>query len=385
MRVFGRVGVLILAAALLSSCIRADVTNLASDTFDGRNNGTAGSTLAQNYLLNYLRAWTIGPNSSQTGDNAYKQPFEAGTNIIGVLPGTDLADEYVLLGAHYDHVQSCRDLRPGDAICNGATDNAASVAVLIDVLRGLAYAPEPPRRSIIFAFWDREEDGLIGSRFYAQNPLVPLDDTVAYLNLDIQGANLRPSLRNSTVAVGSETGGARLRQLVDEAAAPSSLDTNQLSVIFGQGRSDHVNFIAEGVPTVFFTDATGPCYHTDSDDVAVVDFDKLEQQTQTLRRLTNALASTNSLPSFVSGTPLATYDDAVVLATTIDTLEPDFPTFPPAQATQLEGFQTELHQIVAAGPAAFDNPEITRILTIAATTVGFFTSGPCDGFLAPGG
>ena len=80
---------------------------------------------------------------------------------------------------------------------------------------------------------------------------------------------MRPSLRNFSFAVGAESGGTRLQQIVQDAITPSTLGTRELSVVFGQGRSDHVNFINVGVPTVFFSDATGPCYHTDSDDDAV--------------------------------------------------------------------------------------------------------------------
>jgi hypothetical protein len=371
-------------ALLLSGCVRADLTYLAADASDGRDNNTAGSQRAQDYLLGYLTQWMDGANSEAAGLDAYKQPFDAGTNLIGVIPGTDLADEYVMIGAHYDHVgHGCRDLRAGDDICNGATDNAASVAAVLQVVRSFVYAPQPPRRSIIVAFWDREEDGLVGSRYYTQHPLVPLADTVAYVNLDIQGANLRPSLRNFSFAVGAESGGARLKQIVQNAIDPSPLGTRELSVVFGQGRSDHVNFINAGVPTVFFSDATGPCYHTDSDDLAVVDFGKLDQQIAILLRTMRNLVATNVPPTFTpTGNPLATYDDAVVLRDAIDALQADLALFPPATATQLVGFRTELDAIADAGPGAFDATAMGRLFSISLATVGFFTQGPCDGFLA---
>ena len=377
-----RFAIVAVVAMVLSGCVRGDLEFLASDATGGRDNDTPGSVLAQEYLLAYLEAWTEGPSHTGTGVDAYKQQFTLGTNLIGVMPGTDLADEYVLVGAHYDHVAACADKRAGDDICNGATDNAAGVVAALAVARAIHFSAEPPRRSIIFAFWDREEDGLLGARHYVQNPLIPLADTVAYVNLDIQGSNLRPSLRNVSFAVGAETGGARLRQLVDEAVAPSSLDTRQLSVVFGQGRSDHVPFIGAGVPSVFLTDATGPCYHTDSDDLAVVDFDKLTQQIRILHRLTRSLSSTDALPTFTGNTPLATYDDAVVLLGAVELLLADLATFTTEQATQLVESHAELQTMVDAGPAAFDGTDITRVLTMAAMAVTAFTTGPCDGFLA---
>ncbi len=231
----------------MSGCVRGDLEYLASDATDGRDNATAGSVRAQDYILGYLTTLTMGANSASTGNDAYKQVFTGGTNIVGMIPGTDLADQYVVIGAHYDHLgHACRDLRAGDDICNGATDNAAGVAAVLQLVRAFGYAPQHPRRTIVFAFWDREEDGLRGSMFYAQNPLVPLAQTVAYVNLDIQGANLRPSLRNLSFAVGAETGGARLQQIVQSAIDPGTLDTRELSSVFGQGRSDYVNFIGAG-------------------------------------------------------------------------------------------------------------------------------------------
>ena len=99
-----------------------------------------------------------------------------------------------MVGAHYDHLgSSCPTAVAGDTICNGATDNATGVAATLAIGRAIAAQSKPPRRSVILAFWDREEDGLLGSQFYTQNPLVPLADTVGYVNFDIQGANLLPT------------------------------------------------------------------------------------------------------------------------------------------------------------------------------------------------
>jgi hypothetical protein len=382
-RHFARIAVVLLAAAVLSSCVRMDVEHLASDAADGRDNGTAGSLLAQQQLLIYLQTWTHGSDATQSGVHAYEQPFPGGTNLIGILPGTDLANQYVLVGAHYDHLgHSCRDLRPGDDICNGATDNATSVAAVTDVLRGYGLSEQRPRRSIIFAFWDREEDGLQGSAYYVAHPLVPLAHTVAYVNLDITGSNLRPSLRNTSFAIGAETGGPPLQNLVNAAIAPGTLATQQLGYIFGQNRSDHAVLVGAGVPTVFFSDATGPCYHTDSDDIAVVDFGKLDQQIATIGRLVASLASTDTLPVFTANRPLATYDDARVLLSVSNLLQADLGTFDTTQAANIVLFRNQLTDIVAAGPAAFDDADVSRILTIAATVVQYFTTGPCSGFLA---
>ena len=130
---------------------------------------------------------------------------------------------------------------------------------------------------------------------------MPLADTVAYVNFDIQGANLSPSLRNSSFAVAAESGGERFQSIVRSAINASTLDTDQLSSIFGQNRSDYVSFLAKQVPSVFFTDATGPCYHTNDDEIGIVDFDKLDQQIAIALRVTRELAGTDDPPEFTPG------------------------------------------------------------------------------------
>jgi hypothetical protein len=384
MRRISRLGVLVTVLALIATgCLAIDVRYLAGDATNGRNNGTPGAALAQDHVLAYLEAWTEGPNESGTGLDAYRQPFAGGTNLVGVIPGTDLADEYVLVGAHLDGLgNTCRNTSPADSICNGATDNATGAAVVIDIMRRYAIAPNPPRRSIVFAFWDREEDGLLGSQAYVNDPLVPLADTVAYVNLDIQGANLRPSSRSVTFAIGAETGGTLLADATEAAAAPGPLDTRLLSVVFGQGRSDHAVLIAAGVPSVFFTDSTGPCYHTVDDESEIVDFDKLLAQADTARRLVVDLATRDDTPTLATGLPLATFADAESVQELLHLLLLDIGTFSPADQTAILGHVATVDGIVANGEGAFDNTALINLLLAAQAVVGILDNGPCDGFLA---
>ncbi len=380
-----RFAVVLAVALVAAGCTRAqiDVSVLASDTFAGRNNATPGSVAAQDYLIAQLRyLGAAGLDISSTGDDAFKQPFTSGTNILGVIPGTEIPDEYVMVGAHYDHLGStCRNTGPADPVCNGATDNAAGVAATLEIGRAIAALPGGPRRSVILAFWDREEDGLLGSQYYTQHPIVPLTGTIAYVNFDIQGANLLPSLRDSSFAVGAETGGARLEDAV-QAAVGTTLHTRRVSSIFGQGRSDYVNFTAVGVPNVFFSDSTGPCYHTVDDETAIVDWNKLKIQVGIATRLTEDLVA-GTPPTFVGNAPLATYDDAVQLGEVVHQAQADLGRFSQAQQDQLTTFRDQLDAVIAAGPAQFDDTDIPPLLSGAATAVSILTSGPCDGFLAP--
>ena len=373
------------ACLVLSSCTRYDLGRLAGDDTAGRNNNTAGSTLARQFLIEQLKPIAQGLNGAASGDAAYLQAMPNGTNVAAVIRGSALPNEYVVVGAHYDHLGSgCEYKSSGDTICNGATDNAAGVAAALGIARAIGAQPTKPRRSVIFAFWDQEEDGLVGSRYYVDHPLVPLADTVGYVNFDIQAANLSPSLRNTSFAVGPESGGDRLEQIVRSSINATSLNTETLSSIFGQNRSDYVSFLSKQIPTVFFTDATGPCYHTNDDEIGIVDFDKLDQQIDIARRVTRELANTDNLPAFASGTPLATYGDAVVLQRTMELLWRDKDRFSAENQAKLDDVRSDLTRIVLDGRAAFGSDDVSTVLGDAATVViSILPKGACDGFLSP--
>lgn len=356
-----------------------DVAFLADDALLGRDNDTPGSTTAQNYLIEELKRIGAVGLSPGAGDAAFKQVFPLGTNIIGMLPGTDLATEYVILGAHYDHVTSCTLKQGGDTVCNGATDNAAGVAEVLTIARALTHVDR--RRSVVFAFWDREEDGLLGSAHYVTNPLVPLVDSTAYLNFDIQGNNLSPSIGDYSFAIGSETGGATLQGMLDTAIGAHSLQTRKFNAIFGQNRSDYVHFINNSVPTVFFSDATGPCYHTNMDEFEIVDFGKLEQQSRIALDLTIDLINTSSPPSYVP--PLATlasYEDAVVLQEVLTAGVVDLALFGPTEQATIVAAKADVDAVVAAGPGAFGGGSVGTILLAALDVLAAVETLPCDGF-----
>jgi hypothetical protein len=370
-------------SATASGCAAQDVAELAGDATHGRNNGTPGSALARDYIIGKLRPIADGLNTSASGDAAYLQTFSGGTNVLAVIPGTDLADEYVVVGAHYDHLgDSCAGTCTNDTIYNGATDNATGVAAALTIARSIAAQPTPPRRSVVLAFWDREEDGLLGSRYYVQNPLVPLADTVGYVNFDIQGANLLPSLRRSSFAIASETGGPRFQQIVRTAIAAQSLDTVLFSSIFGQNRSDYASFLGVRVPSVFFSDANGPCYHTVDDELGIVDFPKLHQQIATALRVTRELASTDDPPAFVSGTPIATWDDLLTFSGLVEKALADKARFSAADQATLEKADTDAKRMIGEGEAAFGSDDVQLLLVDAAGVVTLLTHGACDGFLS---
>jgi len=351
---------------------REITTTLASSVFEGRDNQTEGSRRAREYLIGLLRE--IGPGvSGGTEDAAYEHPFAQGTNLAAVIPGRELPDEYVLIGAHYDHL----GVSFGGEVFNGATDNAAGVAVAIAVARAIRSLPEAPRRSVAVVLWDAEEDGLLGSIAWVGEPPIPIERTVAYVNLDIQGANLTPALARTSIAVGAETGGAPLSEIVtgavrDELQGSSrGVDTLPISYIFGQLRSDYATFVGAGVPTVFFSDSTGACYHTVLDDSRFVDFEKLASQSRIAFRTTATLAEAATPPPFVTPNPaLATYADAITLDTIFRRASPDLRLFGSEARRQLQEVFAGVRAIVERGPDAFGAADVGTLLDAALATLG---------------
>lgn len=372
------------AARFAQPRVNGLLRKLASDRLEGRDNDSPGSLLAQQEILTLLKRYTVGIDSAASGDDAYKQPFlqgtKRGTNLLGVIRGRELPDEYVILGGHYDHLgRNCkRASPPEDDICNGATDNAAGSAAVVSMARAIRRLPTAPRRSIVVVLWDAEEDGLAGSLYYVEHPLVPLDKTIAYVNLDLLGANLLPSVSDISFAVGAETGGETLRNMTKAAIAPSWLRTQLVSFIFGQGRSDYKNFADKQVPTVFFGDSTGPCYHTAGDEMRQVDWRKLRAQSQIGFRLTVSLAESDTVPTFVPPlSVLATYEDAIAVHRVLTQGLADIAIFPAADQAQLRADQESLSTIVAAGVDAFGAAGITATLTAAINSINALTRLPC--------
>lgn len=351
--------------------VRTIVETLASDEFAGRDNLADGSIKSQAFLVAELAAF------AEPLTDEFLQQYELGANIVGVIPGGDLADEYVMLGAHYDHLgRECRGVSPLDDICNGATDNATGVAVAIEVARSIA-AQGTPRRSVIVALWDGEEDGLVGSAEFVNDPRTPLSQIVAYLNFDIQGANLLPALANTTFMIGAETGGPSLLGAALDATAASTLDTESFSIVFGQGRSDHAVFAGVGVPSVFFTDANTGCYHTVKDDIDAVDFGKLDQQIATATALAITLAATDTPPVFNGSAPVSVHGDAAALLDVVRAAEPELGLLGQEAALAAGIFRDDLVRIVDAGPTAYDDAAIGIVLGGAAALVDGFASTEC--------
>ena len=223
---------------------------------------------------------------------------EEAPNTIGVLRGSDpgLRDEYVLITAHMDHVGVGRAV-DGDSIYNGADDDGSGTVTVVEIARAFASLEKAPRRSIIFMTVSGEEKGLLGSRYYAENPTYPLENTVANINLDMVGRNWSDTI----VAIGKDesTLGPQVERI---SADHPELDMAVIDDIWPEesfySRSDHYNFAQRGVPILFFFNGTHDQYHQPGDHVDLIDYDKMARIGQLVFYLSLEVANQEERPAW---------------------------------------------------------------------------------------
>ena len=187
----------------------------------------------------------LGLDASTSFDNESREYMSQ--NVIGILPGAERPDEYVLYTAHWDHLGRCTPAEDGDDICNGAVDNATGTAALVALAEAQAKAGAADR-SLVFLAVTAEEQGLLGSTYYAQNPVFPLDQTVGGVNMD---AFLIAGPARDVTVVGP--GKSQLDQFLEAALeADGRVSTPNPNPEAGYYyRSDHFPFAKQGVPMLY--------------------------------------------------------------------------------------------------------------------------------------
>ena len=270
-----------------------DIRYLASDRLEGRGSGSAGNDSAAAYIARRFAALRLQPvvpapsvgcgptpsapaSSSPSCAPSYYQYFPARpaahatagstlstSNVVALLPGADptLRNEYVILGAHFDHLgrstMGALDPESGTAVRNGADDNASGTATVLELARLLS--AHPTRRSILFVTFSGEELGLLGSQYFVQHSPVPLTRVSAMLNFDMVGR-----LREDKLIVYGVATAAELPEILSSANVAPALRVSAIGDGFGP--SDHSSFYAKDLPVLhFFTDLHDD-YHRASDD-----------------------------------------------------------------------------------------------------------------------
>jgi hypothetical protein len=233
-------------------------------------------------------------------------------NVVGIVEGSDpqLKNSYVLFGAHYDHIgyletagrggfggggapggctgQTRDTPHQGDIINNGADDDGSGTVSVMAIAKAFALGPKP-RRSVMFVWHAGEEAGLLGSRYMADYPEVPLDKVSAQLNIDMVGRNRcdEASEANTVYVVGSDRISTELHNLNEEAnaslAKPLTLDYEMNDPADPESiytRSDHYSYASKGIPIIFYTTGLHRDYHYLTDEVSKIEFPKMSHIAQ---------------------------------------------------------------------------------------------------------
>ena len=238
-------------------------------------------------------------------------------NVVAAMEGADpeLKNEWVIVCAHYDH-----DGADGARVFNGADDDGSGTVALLEIAEAYALAArngERPKRSVLFAAWNSEERGLLGAWAYAENPLVPLEQTVATLNMDMIGRNeevrhgggrrfrgleLQTAESNkNAVNIMGYSYSADLKRAVEEANRGSELqlkmryDNNPSNLL---RRSDQWPFLQKAVPSLFFHTGLHPDYHTEFDVPERIEYTKLERIARLVHQMSWDLANDETRPGF---------------------------------------------------------------------------------------
>lgn len=277
---------------------------LSSDWLEGREAGTRGGKIAMEYIVSYLRTTGIQP---LYGDS-YLQPFEAMrkerqrkgryqvhpdslallgkevhqtlslNNILGKIEGRN-PDEYVIIGAHYDHL-GIDPMLEGDRIYNGADDNASGVSAVLQVAKAFIAAGEQPERTVIFAFWDGEEKGLLGSKYFVQS-FPGIDKVKGYLNYDMIGRNNKedePSYFVYFYTASHPDFGDWLKEDIGTYGLDLTPDYRAWdNPVSG---SDNASFAKLGIPVIWYHTDWHPDYHLPSDHADRINWDKVVEITK---------------------------------------------------------------------------------------------------------
>ncbi len=276
--------------------LREMLTVVASDEMEGRETGSAGQKKAGIYLIDQYKANKIPFPKGATDyyqkvpakflNARYNDNLPDSENIWAFIEGSEFPDEIVVVSAHYDHV----GIEDGK-VFNGADDDGSGTVALVEIAEAFAEAKKNgngPKRSILILHVTGEEHGLLGSQYYSENPLFPLKNTVADINIDMIGRRDEPhaATNNYIYVIGADRLSSDLDKIVAEQNKKYvNLDLNYQ---FNERndpnrfyfRSDHYNFAKHGIPSVFFFSGVHEDYHKEGDEVQKIEFDALTKRAQ---------------------------------------------------------------------------------------------------------
>lgn len=279
--------------SITTSDAKKHVYKLASKEFEGRKTGEKGQKLAAEYLANQYK--NFGIKGIYGSENYYQNipskalinkkrkffPTNDSENVLAFIEGTEKPDEIVLVSSHYDH----EGIKKGE-IYYGADDNASGTSAVLEIAQAFSIAKKAgcgPKRSILFMNFTAEEKGLIGSKYYVANPIYPLKNMVAGLNIDMIGRvnEVHKNSPDYVYIIGADRLSTELHKINE--MANKSLINLELDYTYNEEsdpnrfyfRSDHYNFAKNGIPIIFYFNGVHKDYHKPTDTPDKINYELL--------------------------------------------------------------------------------------------------------------
>ncbi len=278
---------------ITSEALKKELYEFSSNTYEGRGTGEKGQKLAAQFLKNYYITENI---ASPFGDSMYYQTIpesffsdniKASENVLAYIEGSEKPNELIIISAHLDHLG--RD--DNGNIYYGADDNGSGTVAIMEIAQAFKQAKNEghgPKRSLLFLHLTGEEIGTKGSLYYIQNPVFPLENTIANLNIDMIGRvdNIHINNKNYVYLIGADRLSQELHYLsekVNNAFCHVNLDyrfnaENDENHYYS--RSDHYNFASQGIPVIFYFNGEHKDYHKITDTPDKIDYQLLENRTR---------------------------------------------------------------------------------------------------------
>ncbi|MDP3353449.1 MAG: M28 family metallopeptidase [Flavobacteriaceae bacterium] len=280
------------ASSITTADLEKHLYILASDEFEGRKTGEEGQKKAAKYLVDYYKSMNI----SATDGMNYLQNIPAtyfkgrskndSENVLAFIKGSEKPAEIIVISAHYDHVGT----KDGE-IYNGADDDGSGTVAVLEIAQAFKMAKDRgngPKRSILFLNLTGEEVGLMGAKYYAENPVFPLENTVVNLNIDMIGRvdEKYTDNPNYVYLIGTDKLSAELHQISENVNA--TYTNLELDYTYNDEndpnryyyRSDHYQFAKNNIPVIFYFNGVHEDYHKPTDTPDKINYELLAKRAQ---------------------------------------------------------------------------------------------------------
>tara|TARA_B110000444_G_scaffold261392_1_gene313151 strand:+ start:3761 stop:4741 length:981 start_codon:yes stop_codon:yes gene_type:complete len=280
------------AESISSEELKGLLYTYASDYFSGRETGEKGQKIAVDFLRDYYINQEISP--AKNTDNFFQKMIlkikgkkVSTENVVSIITGSEIPEEYIIISAHLDHVG-----KNNEEIFNGADDDGSGTVALLEIAEAFQKSVsdgDGPKRSIVFLHVTGEEKGLLGSKYYTKNPLYPLEKTVANLNVDMIGRTdpkREDKDPNYIYLIGSDRLSKELHVLSEK--VNNDYVNLKIDYTFNDEkdpnrfyyRSDHYNFAKKNIPIIFYFNGTHNDYHKSTDTPEKINYPLLAKRSK---------------------------------------------------------------------------------------------------------